>query len=327
MTPRWLADDTPLRVGVSACLLGGAVRFDGGHKRDLFLVETLGPHVAWVPVCPEVELGMGIPRPTIRLESRDAGLALVDPKSGADHTLAMTTFARVRVAQLAELGLCGYVLKKDSPTCGMERVRAYGPRGGVTRTGTGLFAAALREALPGLPIEEEGRLGDVALRESFLARIFTARRLRALFHARWTLGELVAFHTAHKLLVLAHDEPAYRRLGRLVAGAKRLARAELAKRYTRELLDALARPASTRRHVNVLQHALGHLRGPVDPAARAELSEVVSQYRRGLLPLVAPLTLLRHHVRMQGIAWLADQVYLAPYPAELGFATERGANR
>jgi uncharacterized protein YbgA (DUF1722 family) len=237
----------------------------------------------------------------------------------------MTGFAALRVGQLAELGLCGYVLKKDSPSCGMERVRVHGRRGGVTRTGTGLFAAALRAALPGLPIEEEGRLADVHLRESFLVRIFTARRLHALFHARWTLGELVAFHTAHKLLALAHDELAYRRLGRLVASARSLPRAELRARYERELLDALAQPASTRRHVNVLQHALGHLRGRVDPAARAELAELLVHYRRGLVPLVAPLTLLRHHVRAQGIAYLADQVYLAPYPAELGFATERRA--
>ncbi len=205
----------------------------------------------------------------------------------------------------------------------MERVRVYGPRGGVARTGTGLFAAALRAALPGLPVEEEGRLADVRLRESFLVRIFTARRLRALFQPRWTHGDLVAFHSAHKLLLLAHSEPAYRRLGRLVAEGKSLPRAELAARYEREVLLALAQAASTRRHVNVLQHALGHLRGRVEPAARAELGELVAAYRRGLVPLVAPLTLLRHHVRAQRIATLADQLYLAPYPPELGFASER----
>ena len=311
------------RVGVSACLLGREVRWDGGHKRDRFLVDALGPHVEWVPVCPEVELGLGIPRPAIRLETRAAALALVDPKSGADHTAAMTSFSRERVRALEALELCGYVLKKSSPSCGLERVKVHGPRGGVTRTGTGLFAAALRSALPSLPVEEEGRLADMRLRESFLVRVFTGRRLRALFRSRWTLGQLVSFHTAHKLLVLAHSESAYRKLGRLVAGARALERAELRARYERELLAALAQPASTRRHVNVLQHALGHLRERTTAAARAELAEVIDHYRRGLVPLVAPLTLLRHHVRAQGIAWLAEQVYLAPYPAELGFATER----
>jgi uncharacterized protein YbgA (DUF1722 family)/uncharacterized protein YbbK (DUF523 family) len=311
------------RVGISACLLGREVRYDGGHKRDRFLVDGLGPHVEWVPVCPELEIGLGVPRPAIRLESRAGELALVDPKSGAEHTAAMSAFAARRVRELEALELCGYVLKKGSPSCGLERVKVHGPRGGVTRTGTGIFAAALRAALPSLPVEEEGRLADMRLRESFLVRVFSAQRLRALFRPRWTLGQLVAFHTAHKLLVLAHSESAYRKLGRLVAGARALERAELRARYERELLAALAQPASTRRHVNVLQHALGHLRERATPVARAELAEVIDHYRRGLVPLVAPLTLLRHHVRAQGIAWLAEQVYLAPYPAELGFATER----
>jgi uncharacterized protein YbgA (DUF1722 family)/uncharacterized protein YbbK (DUF523 family) len=316
--PRWLAHDAPLRIGVSACLLGRAVRYDGGHKRDSFLVDVLGPHVTFVPVCPEVELGMGTPRPSIRLEARGQGVALVDPKSGADHTRAMTELSARRVRELEDLGLSGYVLKKDSPSCGMQRVRVWAPgRGAPTRDGRGLFAAALLERFGPLPVEEEGRLQDARLRESFVERIFAHRRVAALFEGRWTLGELVEFHAAHKLALLAHSEPAYRALGRLVGEAKRLPRAELRERYRTGFMAALAHPATTRRHTNVLQHMVGHLRAGLDPGERGELAELIEDYRRGLVPLIVPITLIRHHVRRQDVAWLRDQLYLEPHPREL----------
>ncbi|HXZ85126.1 MAG TPA: DUF523 and DUF1722 domain-containing protein [Myxococcota bacterium] len=315
--PRWLADDAPLRIGVSACLLGREVRHDGGHKRDRFLSDVLAPHVEWVPVCPEVELGMGVPRPTIRLEQRGGALRLVEPRSGTDHTRAMSAFAARRARELARLELCGYVLKKDSPSCGLERVRVWRPNGRATRSGRGLFAAALLEALPALPVEEEGRLADAALRESFVERIFAYRRLRALFRGRWTTGELVAFHSAHKLLLLAHSELELRKLGRLVAGAKSVGRAQLRARYEARFMAALAHPATTRRHANVLQHALGQLRARLDAVDRAELAGLVEDYRRALVPLVVPLALLRHHVRRLGVATLRGQIYLEPHPKEL----------
>jgi uncharacterized protein YbgA (DUF1722 family)/uncharacterized protein YbbK (DUF523 family) len=297
--------------------LGREVRHDGGHKRDRFLTDVLGTHVEWVPVCPEVEVGMGVPRPSIRLEQRGDSLRLVEPKSGADHTRAMETFAARRVRELERLELSGYVLKKDSPSCGMERVRIWSAKGQATRTGRGLFAQALCERLPLLPVEEEGRLADAALRESFVERIFAYRRLRALFRGHWTVGELVAFHTAHKLSLLAHSEVDYRALGRLVARAKSLARAELRERYESGFMAALARPATRRRHTNVLQHMVGHLRAGLDAAGRAELSSLIEDYRRGLVPLVVPLTLLRHHVRRLDVAYLGGQVYLDPHPKEL----------
>jgi uncharacterized protein YbbK (DUF523 family) len=238
---RWLADETPPRVGVSACLLGREVRHDGGHKRDSFLVDVLGPHVEWVPVCPEVELGMGVPRPPIRIEERAGELRLLEPRSGADQTRAMTRFAARRVRELERLGLCGYVLKKDSPSCGLERVPVWRANGRATRTGRGLFAAALLERMPALPVEEEGRLADPAVRVSFVARIFAYRRLRALFGGRWTLGELAEFHSAHEPLLLAHDEAEAGALGRLVARARTYARAELRARYIARFMNTLAR--------------------------------------------------------------------------------------
>ncbi|MBM4336467.1 MAG: DUF523 and DUF1722 domain-containing protein [Deltaproteobacteria bacterium] len=317
MTDRWLADDTPLQLGVSACLLGREVRHDGGHKRDRFLTDVLGSYVEWVPICPEVEVGMSIPRPSIRLVQSGDELRLVEPRTGADHTRSMATHSARRVHALDAFELCGYVLKKDSPSCGMDRVKVWHESGQATRNGRGLFASALIARFGTLPVEEEGRLADAGLRENFIERIFAYRRLRALFRARWTVGELVAFHTAHKLLLLAHSEVEYRRLGRLVAEAKRLERAELRERYEQGFMGALARIATSRRHTNVLQHMVGYLREGLDAADRAELAALVEDYRRELVPLVVPLALLRHHVRRLDVAYLRDQIYLDPHPKEL----------
>jgi uncharacterized protein YbgA (DUF1722 family)/uncharacterized protein YbbK (DUF523 family) len=311
-------DGPPLRVGVSACLLGQEVRYDGGHKRDRWLTEVLGKWATFVPVCPEVEIGLGIPRPTIRLErGADGGVRLVEPRGGEDLTARMEAYAARRVAALRREDLDGYVLKKNSPSCGRERVRVHGPRGGARRDGTGLFAAALREGLPLLPVEEEGRLEDPRLRENFVERLFAMRRLRALFRPRWTVGDLVRFHTAEKLLLLAHGAGGYRALGRLVAGAKGAPRAEVEERYRGTYLATLARPATTRRHTNVLQHMAGHLRGVAGDDERAEVAEAIEEFRLGRVPLVVPLALLRHHVRRHGIAWLAGQHYLEPHPREM----------
>jgi len=314
--PLW-RDDGKLRVGVSSCLLGEAVRYDGGHKRDRFLTEELARFVEFVPVCPEAELGMGIPREAVQLVRAGGRVRMVGAKSGRDWTDAMERFAARRAHALAKLELCGYVLKKDSPSCGLERVRLRGPGGLVRRDGRGLFAAALLASDPALPVEEEGRLHDPALRESFVERVFAYRRLRSLFAGRFSLSRLVAFHTAHKLQLLAHAPAAYRSLGRLVAGAKGLPRSELRERYTRGFMAALASRATPRRHVNVLEHCLGYFRGRLDSGARAALALAIADYRAGLVPLVVPVTLLRHYVERLGVVYLAGQVYLEPHPKEL----------
>jgi uncharacterized protein YbgA (DUF1722 family)/uncharacterized protein YbbK (DUF523 family) len=331
-----------LRLGVSACLLGSKVRYDGQHKRNAFLVDVLGPFVEWVPVCPELELGLGVPREPIRLTAlapqgapkAERGSAartdlatsaaaprLVAERSGRDLTEAMRRYADARVREVEKLGLSGWVTKKDSPSCGMERVRVYSPRGGPPRRdGVGMFVASLSARLPLLPIEEEGRLEDPALRESFVERIFAYTRFREAVARGMRRGDLVAFHTAHKLALLAHSPSAYRRLGALVGtmakGGKGSIRG-VVDAYGRGFMEALRVPATRGRHANVLQHVTGYFRDVLPPADRRELEEVVADYARGLVPLVVPQTLVRHHVRRHGVAYLAGQTYLDPDPKEL----------
>jgi uncharacterized protein YbgA (DUF1722 family)/uncharacterized protein YbbK (DUF523 family) len=306
-----------LRVGASSCLLGNEVRFDGGHKRDDFLTEALQPFVTLVPVCPEVEVGMGTPREVVRLVERDGEIRLVAPKSQLDHTERMRSWAERRLDDLASEDLVGYVLKKDSPSCGMERVKVYGPGGMANKVGRGVFADRLLARFPDLPVEEEGRLHDPLLRENFIVRLFAFRRVKDLFAGRWSRGDVVRFHTAEKLLLLAHDTPAYERLGRLVARVKDTPRDELARSYRATYMAALGRPARRRQHVNVLQHMAGHFKKLLDRADRDELAGSIRDYRLGLVPLVVPITLFRHHVRRHGVTWLEGQVYLEPHPREL----------
>ena len=311
-----------IRIGVSSCLLGRKVRYDGGHKRNAFVVDSLAPYVEFVPVCPEVELGLGTPRETLRLVRRDDEVRMV-MAGGADHTAGMRRYAKRRAAELAKEDLSGYILKKDSPSCGMERVKVYrepredGRHLPAEKEGRGLFAEALIARHPLLPVEEEGRLGDARLRENFIERVFAYRRLEDMFDGGWGMGDVVRFHTAHKLVLLAHSTEAYRELGRLVAEGKALGRAELRRRYTEGFMAALARMATTRRHTNVLQHMAGYFKKDLDQASKAELQASIEDYHQGLVPLVVPVTLIKHHVRVLGVDYLAGQVYLDPHPREL----------
>ncbi|OGL08693.1 MAG: hypothetical protein A3F92_07240 [Candidatus Rokubacteria bacterium RIFCSPLOWO2_12_FULL_71_22] len=306
-----------IRLGVSSCLLGEEVRFDGGHKRDLFLTDVLGPFVDWVPVCPEVEIGLGIPRDTIRLVGDAAAPRLVVEKTGEDLTARMRRYAEAKVRALEALGLHGYVLKRASPSCGLFRVRVHHPNGLPSAAGRGLYAEALVARFPLLPIEEEGRLTDAGIRENFVERVFAVARWRRFLAAGPRPRDLVAFHAAQKLAVLAHSPAHYAALGRLVARTGRaLTRAALDE-YGTALMEALAVRATRARHTNVLQHLAGYVKRELDAPGRAELAEAIQEYRRGLAPLVVPLTLVRHYVRRFGVASLADQVYLDPHPKEL----------
>jgi len=306
-----------IRLGISACLLGQPVRFDGGHKRDPFLVDALGPFVDWVSVCPEVESGLDAPRESMRLVGVDGRLRLLTHKTARDHTTRMRSYARRRIEELAGGALFGFVLKKDSPTCGLERVKVYGAGGVPAKSGRGLFAHALVTRFPLLPVEEEGRLNDPRLRENFVERIFAYRRLTALFAARWSMGDVVRFHTGHKLTLMAHRPEAYQSLGRLVASGKAMARREFQDRYSSEFMTALGAIATPRRQANVLQHMLGYFKQTLDRESRAELLALIQDYAGGRVPLVVPLTLFGHHIRRCGVRYLADQVYLRPHPVEL----------
>ncbi len=317
--PAWRGDpDAPIRIGVSTCLLGEKVRFDGGHKRDNFVTARLAPYVEYVPVCPEVEVGMGIPRETVHLVGTPDAPRMVGTKSGADHTSAMNAYARRRARELAADDLCGYILKKNSPSCGMERVRIHAEKGGApARNGRGLFAAALMDAYPLLPVEEEGRLNDPVLRENFIERVFAYRRWKDFLAERYSVGRLVAFHTAHKFLVLSHSPALYTELGRIVAAAKQLGAAAAKERYGETFMRAMAARTTVRKHTNVLQHLAGFLKRDLEREDRAELVHLIDDYRRGLVPLVAPLTLLRHHARAAKQEYLLGQIYLEPHPKEL----------
>jgi uncharacterized protein YbgA (DUF1722 family)/uncharacterized protein YbbK (DUF523 family) len=313
-----------LRLGVSACLLGNEVRYDGGHKRHPFLTDLLAPFVEWVPVCPEVEAGFGTPREAMRLVrdgggdgSPDAGsVRLVTVRTRRDVTDQLEKAVTARLRQLPSLDLDGYVLKKDSPSCGLFRVKVYGQSRAGERSGRGLFAEGLVSAQPLLPLEEEGRLSDPRLRENFIERVFAYRRLRELTSGPVKAGELMRFHARHKLLLLAHAPAAYARLGRLVASVKgRVGRAVLDE-YAGGFMDALTVPATRGRHVNVLQHMAGYF-DAADDGSRRELAATIADYGRGLVPLVVPLTLIAHHVRRHDVRYLLDQVHLQPHPTEL----------
>jgi len=304
------------RIGISSCLLGDEVRFDGGHKRDTFLTRVLDPYVEWVRVCPEVEVGMGVPRETLRLVRVNGDTRMITTRTGVDHTDSMRAWAAKRTKALAGMDLRGYVLKKDSPSCGFERVKVFGDAGGA-RVGVGTYAEVLKARFPSLPIEDEGRLTDPNLRENFIERVFAYDRLRALFDGRWTQSSLVAFHTAHKMALLAHSTTAYQEVGRLVAGGTKLSRADLQRQYEDLFMRTLSKPSTVKRHTNVLMHMAGHLKNILDQDSKIELTGCIDEYRRGLVPLVVPVTLLRHYVRLHRVEYLAGQTYLEPHPREL----------
>jgi uncharacterized protein YbgA (DUF1722 family)/uncharacterized protein YbbK (DUF523 family) len=308
----------PVRIGISACLLGEHVRFDGNHKRDALLVEVFGRHVTWVPVCPEVEMGLGVPRETTRLEQHGHEIRLVMPKTGADHTDRLRTFAAQRLAVLSQERLCGYILKKDSPSCGMERVRLYPTTGGPKRSGQGLFAAALMHRFPHLPVEEEGRLHDPRLRENLVTRVFAYQRWGQMAEQKITRAGLLRFHAQHKFLLVAHSQIGTQRVGRLLAHPEQFADEQAwAAAYLDGFTEVMRQTPTRRGHTNVLQHLAGYISAHLDGDEREEITEMIDQYRVGFLPLIAPVTLIRHYVRKFQVSYLRDQVYLSPHPHEL----------
>lgn len=306
------------RIGVSGCLLGQAVRFNGGHAKSAFIVGKVADLAELVPVCPEVEVGMGTPRETVRLiRAADDAVRMIAPKSGQDWTDRMRKLARSRAEALSGENLSGFILKKDSPSCGMERVKVYDANSVPSKSGVGLFAEELRKAMPLLPMEEEGRLNDPRLRECFFVRVFAYQRLERLFAGEWKVRELVEFHASEKILLMAHAPEGCRRLGRLVAGARGGDRASVESQYRRGFMEALAKPAPVRRHVNALEHIVGFFKRGLDAADKQELLGLINDFRRGLAPLETPLALVRHYVRTLDADYIGRQSYLQPHPREL----------
>lgn len=314
-----------IRLGISSCLLGHPVRYDGGHKHDPWITGTLGNYAEFIPVCPEVGMGLPVPREALRLVGDPASPRLVTQKTGQDFTAQMRAWSEQTVRQLESEGLCGFIFKRASPSSGMERVKVYrdvppeqaAKAGPPAMTGTGIFAAVFMQHFPLLPVEEEGRLNDPALRENFIVRIFTMQRWRAVLDNGLTAGALVAFHSRHKLLIMSHSVEHYRSMGKLVAHSAAIPREELAVSYQTQLLTALSRMATVKKHTNVLQHAMGYFKRVLSGDEKQELLDVITSYHDGLVPLIVPVTLVNHYVRKYREPYLAEQWYLQPHPLEL----------
>lgn len=307
-------------VGISSCLLGHQVRYDGAHKYHSYIERTLGQYFQFRAFCPEVEAGLGIPRPAVQLREINHQIRVVGVK---DHTLDVTeSLQRIGETQRAWLDeLCGYILKKDSPSCGMERVKIY-KNDIPARQGVGVFAGYLSEHFPTLPLEEEGRLGDPSLRENFIQRVFIRHRWQQLRKQPLTANALMRFHSRHKLIAMSHEQNRARELGRLVAEVRPENIEEIANRYILALMECLKIVATRGNHVNVLQHIQGYLKTKLDGDDKKEIVETIESYRLGNVPLIVPLTLLRHHFRRQPDAFIADSFYMSPHPAELSLLNE-----
>ncbi len=308
---------TPIKIGISSCLLGNKVRYDGGHSHDRFLTQTLGLFAEYVPVCPEVECGMSIPREAVRLVGTPEDPRLVTQKTKQDKTRQMKDWIPARLKTLEKENLCGFIFRSKSPSSGLYRIRVYGDDGKVRKTGTGLFARAFTQHFPRVPVEEAGRLNDPGLRENFIEAIFSLQRWRDLLKKSRTPGGLVDFHTRNKLLILSHNQELYRKLGKLVAQGKTLEPDQLFDTYEKILLKALKLKTTIKKNINVLHHILGYFKQNLAGSEKQELLTIIDQYRSGYVPLIVPITLIRHYVMKYDQPWLKLQTYLNPHPFEL----------
>ncbi|NLI29707.1 MAG: DUF523 and DUF1722 domain-containing protein [Nitrospiraceae bacterium] len=306
-----------IRLGISSCLLGNRVRYDGQHKLDHFLVDVLGQYVEWVPVCPEVECGLPVPREAMRLVGDPEHPRLVTIKTRIDHTDRMLKWASRRARELDREDLCGFVFKSRSPSSGMKSVKVYNDDGMPSQTGVGLFAKAFMDRFPLLPVEDEGRLNDALLRENFIERIFAFHRWKTFRNGDGSLKGLIRFHTEHKLLLMAHSPKHYQLLGKLVADTKSLPKNALLDEYSWLFFEGLAMLATNRKHTNVLQHMMGYFRKRLSSDEKAELGDIIKAYHAGIVPLIVPVTLINHYVRKYDEPYLKQQVYLNPHPYEL----------
>ncbi len=306
-----------IRMGVSACLLGQQVRYDGGHKHDRYITDILGEYLEFVPVCPEVEAGFPIPRETFRLVGDPENPRLVTTRSNVDHTERMLAWAEKRVAELEKENLCGFIFKSDSPNSGLSRVKVYNAKGMAEKKGVGLFARAFTRHFPLLPVEEEGRLNDAKLRETFIEQIFTLKRWRETMACGRSMKNLVDFHTRHKLLVLSHSPAHAKRMGKLVAEGKQMPIGEVHTHYERLLIETLRLKTTVKKNMNVLEHILGYFKEQLSADEKQEMLEIFDRYRREFVPLIVPVTLLNHYVRKFDQPYLKQQVYLNPHPIAL----------
>lgn len=306
-----------IKLGVSACLLGEKVRFDGGHKWERYLTDTLGQYAEFVPVCPEVACGLGVPRDPMRLIGNPDAPRLLTVKTQVDHTERLVNWARRRLVELEQEDLWGFIFKSESPSSGMARVKVYNAQGEPVKKGVGIFARIFMEHFPLVPVEDEERLLDPARRENFIQRLFAYKRWRETLSQKPGLGNLVTFHTRHKLLILSHSPTYYREMGKLVARAKEIPIKELSSQYQALFLDALRFKTTPKKNANALYHLLGYLQKDLSGEEKQELLEIIETYRQGCVPLIVPVTLINHYVRKYQQPYLKEQYYLHPHPVEL----------
>ena len=310
-----------VRLGISSCLLGNAVRWNAGHKLDRFLTNTLGQFVDYVPVCPEVEAGFGVPRESFRLVGDAEAPRLITFKTKTDCTDQMLRWAKKRVAELENEDLHGFIFKSDSPSSGMIRVKVYTEKGMPVKKGVGMFAREFMAHFPLIPVEDDGRLHDANIRENFIERIFTLRRWRETIAGGQNVGNLVDFHTRNKLLILSHSPKHHKVMGKLVAEGKKMPIKELYAQYETALMEALTLKTTSKKNMNVLQHLMGYFKKQLSKDEKQELLDVFDQYRQEFAPLIVPITLINHYVRKYDEKYLKLQTYLNPHPVELKLRT------
>lgn len=312
-----------IKIGISSCLLGEKVRFDGGHKRQPFLVDHFGPFVSWVPVCPEFELGLGVPRPSLRLEGNKDHTRLIMPKIGKEYTHEMSHYSQKKVKTLQKKCLDGYIFKKDSPSCGIHGVRIYDKNGVPKKSGQGFFSKCVIDSMPFLPVEEEGRLNDPRIRENFITRVFSHSRWQQITHSNIKKNQLLKFHEHYKLHLMARNQVGLKRLGNFLAhSSKNKLSEKFINQYFEEFSKIMSRVPTRKGHTNVLFHMAGYFSKKLKKEDRGEIKEIIEIYLKGNLPLIAPLILIRHHVRQFEVSYLKNQVYLYPHPDELALLNQ-----
>ncbi|KAA3633282.1 MAG: DUF1722 domain-containing protein [Calditrichaeota bacterium] len=309
--------EQPIFVGVSSCLLGAKVRFDAGHKKSDFVTDIMSDYVKFVSVCPEIEIGMGTPREAVRLVGSNENPEMLGVKSGISWTTKMNSYSNTRIKNADMKKLSGYILKSKSPSCGMERVKVYTEKGMPSHSGSGLFAKKLMDAYPYLPIEEEGRLQDKKIRENFIIRLFAYNRLKQLLKEPFSRKKIIQFHTEHKYLLMSHSVKHYKLIGQLVAKISEYKPAAFKKEYRQLFMDALKYQATAKKHTNVLMHILGYLKNNLTADEKSAILESIEDYRLRFIPLIVPVTLLKHYIYKYDVTYIKNQVYLEPHPKEL----------
>lgn len=307
-----------IKIGVSLCLLGKEVRYDAGHKRDRFITDVLSEFFEFLPVCPEVDVGMGVPREAVRLVGSADSPQMQGQRTQTDWTARMNRYTARKVKELSRKELSGFILKAKSPSCGMDRVKLYSETGQALQAKTsGLFARRLLADMPHLPVEEEGRLNDQKLRENFIVRVFAYYRLQKLFGRSFSRSEMIAFHAREKYLLRAHSHKHLKTLGQLVARIKQIKPAAFRDEYLQQFMTCLSYQSTIRKNTDVLFHLMGYFKKSLEPIEKKSLVGTIEDYHAGLVPLVAPLTLIKHYVARFDLALLRDQTYLNPHPKEL----------